>query len=179
MPALKRKQPIAETAGSSGGQTNSATSGTPQRRVTIPRPGALKAQPVLMKQTSSAQSTLPDHASIIGSVFRYSDDGSIWAQGYPSGDAIYVVALHHRQRKPSVTWNILQKFQAYLRRQAADENALPVAMRELNDSWHIRLVLKPRTDPDDTFDSSVVASYFVGGQGDINNMFIIFGQLLQ
>ena len=179
MPTLKRKQRIAETTGSYHGQTTSATSGTSQRRVTVPRPGVLKAQPVLMKQTSSAQSTLPDNASILGSVFRYSNDGSIWAQGYPSGEAIYVVALHHRQRKPSVTWNILQKFQAYLRRQAADENALPVTLHELNDSWHIRLVLKPRSDPDETFDSSVVAFYFVGGQDDINNMFINFGQLLQ
>ena len=38
---------------------------------------------------------------------------------------------------------------------------------------HIRLVLKPRNDPDETFDSSAVAFYFTGGQDDINNMFII------
>ena len=64
------------------------------------------------------------------------------------------------------------KFQSYLRRQAGDENSLPLTLRELNDSWHIRLVLKPRTDPDETFDSSAVAFYFTGGQDDINNMFV-------
>ena len=72
-----------------------------------------------------------------------------------------------------MTWNILEKFQSYLRRQAGDDNSLPLTLRELNDSWHIRLVLKPRNDPDETFDSSVVAFYFTGGQDDINNMFII------
>ena len=172
-PAIKRNESSQSASGNSSAQTASPMGGTPKRRVLVTKAGALQAQPVVVRQTSNAQSKLPDSAPIIGTVFRYSDDGSIWAQNHPSGQAMYEIVLHHRQRKPSVTWNILEKFHAYIHRQAGGDDALPMTLRELNDSWHVRLVLKPRSDPDETFDSSVVAFYCTGDQDEVDNMLII------
>ena len=117
-------------------------SGTPTKKPSVPKGGSIKAQLVLVRQAPTAQSALPDSALVIGTVYRYSDNGSLWAQNYLADQPIYEIAIHHRQRRPTVTWNILDRFQSYLRRQAGREDSLPANLQELNESWHVCLVVK-------------------------------------
>jgi len=64
----------------------------------------------------------------------------------------------------------LDKFNAYLAQQAAHDGDLPANLRDLDRDWNIRLALKPRHDPEETFDASVLAFFFAGAQPDIDNM---------
>ena len=159
-------------AGATGSSlcTSKGCGKTAKGPVLIPKAGSLKAAPVRQKQMSATQATLPESAPIIGTFFRYSDDASLWMQGCPPGTALNEVVLHHRQRRPSLLWNVLDKFNAYLARQAAHDGDLPANLRDLDRDWNIRLALKPRNDPEETFDASVLAFFFAGAQPDIDNM---------
>ena len=81
----------------------------PMKRSYVPKAGTIKPQVVTQKRKSMTQSSLPTSTLIIGCFYKYSDVAALWLHDYPTDEALYVLMLHHRVRRPSVTWNFFEK----------------------------------------------------------------------
>ena len=144
----------------------SASKGQSQKRGVVPKASALK--PRLSEGTPRRRTQLdqPASAPIKVCIYKYTDNASVFDDRMGSG-ALFLLAVAHRQQRPTATWNVLKSFRDCLQRQAGGGGPLPSTLSQLIDEWHIRIQVKPKEDPDSVFDAGVVGVYIGGTLEDL------------
>ena len=167
---LAKILPKASQASASGGSAPAGKGvgkfGKPVSKQLLKVPKASQLQPkIAIKQTRPQRA--PSEAPITVVVYKYSDNARLLIENWPNV-VLWEIILQHLCR-PSVTFNILLNFPDYLRRANLAEGVLPQTLRELDTNFNMRIVIKPRADPQQIFDATCVAFYVAGTEADAKN----------
>lgn len=116
---------------------------TPTRRLRLADVALTPAKRAKVAGGAAAAESAPVELT----VHAYCDSAGLALEGWPADFALYQVQVEHRAR-PSLTFNMLHSFRAFLAAAHAQDASHPATLPDLEANRRVRLVLSPPEDRD-------------------------------
>ena len=118
-------------------------------------------------QVQRTPSRLPAVAPVVVCIYKVTDcAGDVWDRYSTQDVPLWQCQIDHAAQR-SITFRIRDAFNDFLRAARAENEQMPMNVRDLEDAVGVRFVLTDRQDPDDVGFVQWRAAFYVAG--DLNN----------
>ena len=137
------------SAACAGNKRSSEQAALPPKPFKVPKASEVTLLEQAPRPQPSARN-LPATAPVTVCMYKYTDQaGDVWEEFGGSNVALWQVQIDHPVRARSLTYQMREGFNDYLRAAHGSDEALPKSVQELSARAGIRLVVSDSKDPED------------------------------